>query len=277
MHRFNDILFIEIKKKGAFSVVYIISFANQKGGVGKTTSAVNTAAALGALGKKVLLIDLDPQGSSTSSVGVVKNSVKFTSYEVITGICPDPVKAIYETSFKNLSVMPSNITLAAAELELAGQKDREFFLKTAINRLDPYLYDYIIIDCPPSLGVITLNALSASRGLVVPVQCEYFALEGLSQLMNTFKSVKKHLNPNLSVTGILVTMYNARYKLSTQVIEELKKYYSFQLFDTKISRSVAWAEAPSFGEPIYYYARYSKASLEYTRLAKEIISRTLGF
>lgn len=257
--------------------MYIISFANQKGGVGKTTSAVNTAAALGALGKKVLLIDLDPQGSSTSSVGVVKNSVKFTSYEVITGICPEPTKAIYETSFKNLSVMPSNITLAAAELELAGQKDREFFLKTAINRLDPYLYDYIIIDCPPSLGVITLNALSASRGLVVPVQCEYFALEGLSQLMNTFKSVKKHLNPSLSVTGILVTMYNARYKLSTQVIEELKKYYSFQLFDTKISRSVALAEAPSFGEPIYYYARYSKASLEYTRLAKEIISRTLGF
>lgn len=258
--------------------MHILSFANQKGGVGKTTSAVNTASALGVLGKKTLLIDLDPQGSSTSSVGVVKNSVKYTSYDVLTGICKDVSKAIYQTHFKNLWVMPSNISLAAAELELANQKEREFFLKKALSTLTgDNTFDYAIIDCPPSLGIITLNALSASRGLVIPVQCEYFALEGLSQLMNTFKSVKKHYNSTLSITGILITMYNSRYKLSSQVLEELEKYYGYQLFETKISRTVALSEAPSFGEPIYYYSRYSKASLEYGKLAKEIVSRIEGF
>jgi chromosome partitioning protein len=258
--------------------VYIISFANQKGGVGKTTSAVNTASALGVLGKKTLLIDLDPQGSSTSSVGIVKNSVKYSSYEVLTGICSDPTKAIIETKFKNLYVMPSNILLAAAELELATQPEREQFLKKALDKLKQSSdYDYVIIDCPPSLGIITLNALTASRGLIVPVQCEYFALEGLSQLMNTYKSVKKHYNSRLNITGILITMFNPRYKLSSQVLDELEKYYSFQLFDTKISRSVALSEAPSFGEPIYYYSKYSKVSLEYMKLAEEIVSKIEGF
>lgn len=258
--------------------MYIITFANQKGGVGKTTSAVNTAASLGVLGKKTLLIDLDPQGSSTSSVGIVKNSLKYTSYEVLTGICTEVSKAIIKTEYKNLYVMPSNITLAASELELAPLKQREYYLKDAISRLkDEQGFDYVIIDCPPSLGVITLNALTVSNGLVIPVQCEYFALEGLSQLMNTFKSVKKHFNSSLSITGILVTMYSARYKLSAQVLSELEKYYPYQLFDTKISRVVSLSEAPSFGKPIYYYARYSKGSLEYQHLAKEIIERTLGF
>lgn len=258
--------------------MYIISFANQKGGVGKTTSAVNTASALGVLGKKTLLIDLDPQGSSTSSVGIVKNSVKYSSYEVLTGICSDPTKAIIETKFKNLYVMPSNILLAAAELELATQPEREQFLKKALDKLKQSSdYDYVIIDCPPSLGIITLNALTASRGLIVPVQCEYFALEGLSQLMNTYKSVKKHYNSRLNITGILITMFNPRYKLSSQVLDELEKYYSFQLFDTKISRSVALSEAPSFGEPIYYYSKYSKVSLEYMKLAEEIVSKIEGF
>ena len=258
--------------------MYIISFANQKGGVGKTTSAVNTASALGVLGKKTLLIDLDPQGSSTSSVGIVKNSVKHSSYEVLTGICSDPTKAIIETKFKNLCVMPSNILLAAAELELATQPEREQFLKKALDKLKQSSnYDYVIIDCPPSLGIITLNALTASRGLIVPVQCEYFALEGLSQLMNTYKSVKKHYNSRLNITGILITMFNPRYKLSSQVLDELEKYYSFQLFDTKISRSVALSEAPSFGEPIYYYSKYSKVSLEYMKLAEEIVSKIEGF
>lgn len=257
--------------------MYVISFANQKGGVGKTTSAVNSASALGVLGKKTLLIDLDPQGSSTSSVGIVKNSVKYSSYEVLTGVCKDPTKAIIETKFKNLYVMPSNITLAAAELELATQPERELFLKKALDKLKESNFDYVIIDCPPSLGIITLNALTASRGLIVPVQCEYFALEGLSQLMNTYKSVKKHYNSRLNITGILVTMYNPRYKLSSQVLEELKRYYSFQLFDTKISRSVALSEAPSFGEPIYYYSKYSKVSLEYMKLAEEIVSKIEGF
>ena len=258
--------------------MYVISFANQKGGVGKTTSAVNSASALGALGKKTLLIDLDPQGSSTSSVGIIKNSVKYSSYDVLTGVCSDPTKAIIETKFKNLHVMPSNILLAAAELELATQPERELFLKKALDKLQAQAhYDYVIIDCPPSLGIITLNALTASRGLIVPVQCEYFALEGLSQLMNTFKSVKKHYNSRLNITGILVTMYSSRYKLSAQVLEELKKYYGFQLFDTKISRSVTLSEAPSFGEPINYYSKYSKVSLEYKKLAEEIVSRIEGF
>lgn len=258
--------------------MYVISFANQKGGVGKTTSAVNAAASLGALGKKTLLIDLDPQGSSTSSVGVAKNTLKSSSYEVLTGVCENPTKAIIQTEYKNLFVMPSNISLAAAELELAPLEQREYFLKKALKILsEAENFDYVIIDCPPSLGIITLNALAASNGLIVPVQCEYFALEGLSQLMNTYKSVRKHYNPSLSITGILITMFNSRYKLSTQVLEELEKYYSFQLFDTKISRAVSLSEAPSFGEPIYYYARYSKGSLEYQHLAKEIISRIEGF
>ena len=258
--------------------MYIISFANQKGGVGKTTSAVNTAASLGVLGKKTLLIDLDPQGSSTSSVGIAKNTLKYTSYEVLTGVCTEPSKAIIQTEYKNLYIMPSNITLAAAELELAPLKQREYYLTEAIEKLkSEQSFDYIIIDCPPSLGVITLNALTVSNGLVVPVQCEFFALEGLSQLMNTYKSVKKHFNPKLSITGILVTMYSSRFKLSAQVLSELEKYYPFQLFNTKISRVVSLSEAPSFGTPIYYYARYSKGSLEYQYLAKEIIERTLGF
>ena len=257
--------------------MHIISFANQKGGVGKTTSAVNCAASLGALGKKTLLIDLDPQGSTTSAVGVTKNSVKNSSYDVLTLNCK-PTKAILETNFKNLYIMPSNMALAAAELELATQEKREYFLKGALEELEKTTdFDYIIIDCPPSLGILTINALAASQGLVVPIQCEYFALEGLSQLMMTFKSVRQRYNPRLNITGILITMYNSRYKLSAQVLEELNKYYSYQLFDTKISRVISLSEAPSFGEPIRYYSRYSKGSLEYESVAKEIITRVEGY
>lgn len=257
--------------------MHIISFANQKGGVGKTTSAVNCAASLGALGKKTLLIDLDPQGSTTSAVGITKNSVKHSSYDVLTLNC-NPSKAILETKFKNLYIMPSNMALAAAELELATQEKREYFLKGALEELEKATdFDYIIIDCPPSLGILTINALAASQGLVVPIQCEYFALEGLSQLMMTFKSVRQRYNPRLNITGILITMYNSRYKLSAQVLEELNKYYSYQLFDTKISRVISLSEAPSFGEPIRYYSRYSKGSLEYESVAKEIITRVEGY
>ena len=253
---------------------YIISFANQKGGVGKTTSAINTASALTMLGKKVLLVDLDPQGSSTSGVGIHKSSLSCTSYSVISGSC-DIKDAIIQTKFKNLSLIPSNISLAASEIEIASQKDREYFLKNRIDELaKENLYDYIIIDCPPSLGLLTINALTASRGVIVPIQCEYYSLEGLSQLMMTVKTVKQLYNRFLAVTGILITMYNPRYKLSTQVYAELEKYYEDKLFKAKIPRSVALSEAPSFGEPIQYYARYSKGSLEYQDLAKEIISRT---
>lgn len=257
--------------------MHIISFANQKGGVGKTTSAVNCAASLGALSKKTLLIDLDPQGSTTSAVGVAKNSIKHSSYDVLTLNCK-PSKAIIETKFKNLYIMPSNMALAAAELELATQEKREYFLKGALEELEKSTdFDYVIIDCPPSLGILTINALAASHGLVVPIQCEYFALEGLSQLMMTFKSVRQRYNPRLNITGILITMYNSRYKLSAQVLDELNKYYSYQLFDTKISRVISLSEAPSFGEPIRYYSRYSKGSLEYENVAKEIITRVEGY
>ncbi len=257
--------------------MHIISFANQKGGVGKTTSAVNCAASLGALGKKTLLIDLDPQGSSTSAVGVTKNTVKHSAYDVLISKC-QPSSAIIETNFKNLYIMPSNMALAAAEIELAGEENREYFLKTALKELEESnSFDYVIIDCPPSLGIITLNALAASKGLIVPIQCEFFALEGLSQLMLTFKSVRQRYNPRLNITGILITMYNPRYKLSGQVLEELNKYYSYQLFDTKISRVISLSEAPSFGEPIRYYSRYSKGSLEYENVAKEIITRIEGY
>jgi chromosome partitioning protein len=253
--------------------VHIISFANQKGGVGKTTSAVNCAACLGGLGKKTLLIDLDPQGSSTSGVGVAKNTIKYSSYDVLTKSCA-PNKAIIETSFANLSVMPSNMSLAAAELELATEEKREYFLKSALEELEKTSkFDYVIIDCPPSLGIITINALAASHGLVVPIQCEYFALEGLSQLMMTFKSVRQRYNPRLNITGILITMFNSRYKLSSQVLEELNKYYSYQLFDTKISRSVTLSEAPSFGQPVYYYDKSSKGSAAYDDFTKEFLKK----
>lgn len=258
--------------------MHIISFANQKGGVGKTTSAVNCSASLGALGKKTLLIDLDPQGSATSGVGVAKNSIKYSSYDVLTGNCADPAKAIIQTEYKNLYIMPSNISLAGAEIELATEEKREYFLKSALEKLEKTSdYDYVIIDCPPSLGILTINALAASKGLIIPIQCEYFALEGLSQLMMTFKSVRQRYNPRLNITGILITMFNPRYKLSSQVLEELNKYYSYQLFDTKISRAVSLSEAPSFGEPIRYYSRYSKGSLEYESVAKEIITRIEGY
>ena len=253
---------------------YVISFANQKGGVGKTTSAVNIATYLAVLKKNVLLIDLDPQGSATSGVGIKKNSAQHTSYEVLIGAC-DIFEAIIPTKYKNLSVIASNVSLAAADFELISEREREYFLKEQIDKLKKNgSYDYIIIDCPPSLGITTINALTASNGIILPIQCEYYALEGLSQLMSTIKRIKTSYNPRLFVVGILVTMFNSRLKLSNQVYAELKKYYDEKLFKTKISRSVALSEAPSYGEPIYYYSRYSKGSLEYEDVAKEILERT---
>jgi chromosome partitioning protein len=255
----------------------IISFVNQKGGVGKTTSAINAACSLSVLKNKVLLIDLDPQGSSTSGVGIKKNQQQSTSYDVIIGGC-DIRSAIIKTRFENLHLIPANVDLAGADYELTSQDGREYFLKKQLERLTgEFAYDYIIIDCPPSIGLLTINALSASNSLIIPLQCEYYALEGLSQLMMTVKKVKQLYNSRLYILGILVTMYNSRLKLCTQVFEELKKYYEDKLFDTKFSRTVKLCECPSYGEPIYYYARYSKPSLEYLDLAKEIITRTGGF
>lgn len=257
-------------------MTHIISLANQKGGVGKTTSAINIATMLSVLKKKVLLIDMDPQGSSTSGVGVQKSQPICTAYDVLIGKC-DIEDAIIDTKYPRLSIIPSNVSLAAADYELISVNEREYFLKDQLQKLRlKGTFDYIIIDCPPSIGLITINSLSASDSIIIPLQCEFYALEGLSQLMLTVKKVKQLYNPRLCVLGILLTMYNKRLKLCSQVYSELKKYYDDKLFKTKISRSVALSECPSYGEPIYYYAKYSKGSFEYHDVAKEIISRTGG-
>ncbi len=251
---------------------FIISFANQKGGVGKTTSAVNTAASLAALGKRVLLVDLDPQGNSTSGVGINKKNVRCSVYEALVGVC-DPRQAVIQTEFRNLAVMPAVISLAGAEFDLLQMESREYALKRALEPLSED-FDYMIIDCPPSLGLLTVNALSASNGVVIPMQCEYYALEGLSQLMITIRKVKQFYNENLGITGILITMHNGRLNLSVQVQQELKKYYGDKLFRTVIARNVRLSEAPGFGMPIYAYDKYSKGSLAYMDVAKELIERT---
>lgn len=250
----------------------IISFANQKGGVGKTTSAVNTASSLAALGKRVLLVDLDPQGNATSGVGINKKTVSSSIYEALVGIC-DPRDAVIKTDFKNLWVMPAVISLAGAEFDLLQMESREYALKRALEPLSED-FDYMIIDCPPSLGMLTVNALSASNGVVIPMQCEYYALEGLSQLMITIRKVKQLYNEHLGITGMLITMHNGRLNLSVQVQQELKKYYGDKLFRTVISRNVRLSEAPGFGMPINAYDKYSKGSLAYADVAKELIERT---
>ena len=246
----------------------IIAFANQKGGVGKTTSAVNIAASVGILGKSVLLIDLDPQGNTTSGVGINKKNLKSTSYELLI----DAKQAIVETEFKNLSVIPSNISLAGAEFDLYQLENREYRLKKQLEAVKDN-YDYIFIDCPPSLGMITVNALAAADAVIIPMQCEYYALEGLSQLMITIRKIKQLYNPELEICGILITMFNGRLILTMQVISELKKYYSDKLFKTPVSRNVKLSEAPSFGKPVYYHDKSSKGANEYLEVAKELIER----
>ncbi len=253
-------------------MAYIISLANQKGGVGKTTSAVNCAAAVGALGKKVLLVDLDPQGNATSGVGIQRKKVKISSYDIIIGHAKAR-EAIVDTGFENLHVIPSQIGLAGAEFELIDAERREFLIKDALESVAG-VYDYIFIDCPPSLGILSVNALVASDGIIIPMQCEFYSLEGLSQLMLSIKQVKKLYNPALEITGILITMFNGRLNLSLQVLDELKKYYADKLFATGIVRNVRLSEAPSYGEPIIYYDKHSKGAEAYMAVAKEIIDRT---
>ena len=249
----------------------IIAFANQKGGVGKTTSAVNIAASVGILGKSVLLIDLDPQGNTTSGVGINKKNLKSTSYELLIDEI-DAAQAIVETEFKNLSVIPSNISLAGAEFDLYQLDNREYRLKKQLEAVKDN-YDYIFIDCPPSLGMITVNALAAADAVIIPMQCEYYALEGLSQLMITIRKIKQLYNPELEICGILITMFNGRLILTMQVISELKKYYSDKLFKTPVARNVKLSEAPSFGKPVYYHDKSSKGAVEYLEVAKELIER----
>ena len=249
----------------------IISFANQKGGVGKTTSCVNIASSLGVLGFKVLIIDLDPQGNTTSGVGISKKGLKATTKELLTGELPVG-EIIVETPYKNLDVIPTNTALAGAEFDLFDLDDSEFRIKKALDEVKDN-YDYILIDCPPSLGMLTINAFAASDGVVVPMQCEFYALEGLSQLMITINRIKRMYNPELSITGILITMYNGRLLLSMQVIAELDKHYSDKIFRTKVSRNVKLTEAPSFGKPTYYHDKSSKGSKEYLEVAKELATR----
>ena len=249
----------------------IIAFANQKGGVGKTTSAVNIAASLGLLDKKTLLVDLDPQGNATSGVGIPKKSLKGTIKDVLTGET-DIRNVVLPTNYKNLSIIPTNVSLSGAEFDLYNDEGSEYNLKDAFKAISDD-YDYIIIDCPPSLGMLTVNAFVASDGILVPMQAEFYAVEGLSQLIATTKRVKKLYNENLNIIGILITMYNKRLLLSMQVMDELQKYYPDKLFNTTISRNVKLSEAPGFGKPVYYHDKHSKGANEYLDVAKELISR----
>lgn len=249
----------------------IISFANQKGGVGKTTSAVNIAASLGVLGYKVLLIDLDPQGNATSGVGVPKKGLKYTINDVLAGGLPAK-QAILSTEFENLDLIPTNIALAGAEYNLYREGGAEKVMKEALDPIKDE-YDYIIIDCPPSLSMLTVNAMVASDGIIIPMQCEFYALEGLSQLTVTINRIKASYNSKLNITGILITMYNSRLLLSLQVVNELNKHYADKLFSTHISRGVRVSEAPGFGVPVYYHDKRSKGAAEYLAVAKELASR----
>jgi len=247
----------------------IIAIANQKGGVGKTTSSVNLSACLAYLGQKVLLIDIDPQGNATSGVGVNKGDVDQCIYEVLIDDV-DVKDTIKETKVENLHVVPATISLAGAEIELVSTISREVRLKHALQEVKE-LYDYIIIDCPPSLGLLTINSLTASDAIIIPVQCEYYALEGLSQLLSTIRLVQKHLNHDLAIDGVLLTMLDARTNLGIQVIEEVKKYFQDKVYRTIIPRNVRLSEAPSHGEPIIIYDPKSRGAEVYLELAREVI------
>lgn len=248
----------------------VISIANQKGGVGKTTTSINISTILAKKGKKVLLIDADPQGNATSGIGIEKKTEK-SIYDVIIEETKIE-EVVLETQVKNLKICPSNINLAGAEVELVSMMSREYRLKERIEE-EKENYDYIIIDCPPSLGLITLNAFTASDSVLIPVQCEYYALEGLEQLMNTVNLVKKHLNKELELEGAVLTMYDARTNLSNQVVKEVKNYFEDQVYKTVIPRNVRLSEAPSFGMPISLYDPKSKGAKCYDKLVKEILKK----
>jgi chromosome partitioning protein len=247
----------------------IVAIANQKGGVGKTTTAINLAAALGCAGKKVLMVDIDPQGNATSGLGINKRETAGSTYNLL--IANEPIdKVLLPTKFKNLDLLPSNINLAGVEIELVELPERTFRLKQALASVRGS-YDFILIDCPPSLGLITLNALAAADAVLIPIQCEYYALEGLSQLMATIRQVKRMYNEDLELEGVLLTMFDSRLNLTVQVAEEVKKHFKEKLYRSVVPRNVRLSEAPSHGQPIQYYEGSSKGAEAYDRIAKEFL------
>ena len=250
-------------------MVKVIALANQKGGVGKTTTAVNLAACLAVEGRKVLLVDSDPQGNTTSGLGLDKKKKKKSIYDMI--IKDVPAKdVIVPTAYENLSLLPATIALAGAEIELVNMMSRENRLKNALERVK-YDYDYVLIDCPPSLGLLTLNALTAASSVIIPIQCEFYALEGVTMLMNTIQLVQRNLNPALKLEGVVMTMFDARTNLASDVVSEVKKYFSAKMYNTIIPRNVKLSEAPSHGEPVIVYDPRSKGAQVYQELAREVI------
>ncbi len=249
----------------------ILCFANQKGGVGKTTSALNIAACLARAGKRVLLVDSDPQGNATTGIGVRKKDVRLTVYDVLIGRAQAQA-AVVRTNVANLSLLPSGIDLVGAEIELAEEEKREFRLKEALEPLRS-AYDYLLVDCPPALGLVTINTLVAADGVVIPMLCEYYSLEGLSQLSNTVRLIRKRFNPTLELVGVLINMYDGRLNLTVSVLEEIKKFFPGKLFRTPIPRSVRISEAPSYGMSILDYDRNGKGAAAYAAVARELMER----